>query len=271
MNWMNRFKVMPLLVLVAALSFGVRFGEFVTGVSSAPGVAQAKDPVVEEAKKQSEEKVALEKSGAKKSLKEISKEKFKEKFEDEAKEDSDKKSKEKNLEEEPRTVPVPEPHAKDGEEKMDWKDSVDSDLEFSAVKMELFDDLSKRRKDLEGRERELSVREALLKAAEQEIDQKYKELVSLRTEIQDLLVEQSEEEKSRVASLVKIYEGMKPKDAARIFNTLDMGVLLQVVSEMSERKSAPVIASMSPDRARNLTMMLMEQKSLPDLSDGFIQ
>ena len=56
-------------------------------------------------------------------------------------------------------------------------------------------------------------------------------------EIQDLLKQQSEEEKARIASLVKIYEGMKPKDAARIFNTLDTDILLDVVGKMSERKS----------------------------------
>lgn len=242
MSWMFRLKVMPLLVLVAALSFGVRFGEFVTGVSSAPGVAQAQNA---EAGKVEDNKSS----------------------EQEVKEESS----EETAEEKTEIIPVPEPHAKEEGEKIEWKDSVDSDLEFSAVKMELFEDLSARRKDLEGRERELAVREALLKAAEQEIDQKYKELISLRTELQELLVEQSEEEKNRIASLVKIYEGMKPKDAARIFNTLDLDILIQVVAQMSERKSAPIIASMNPDRARTLTMMLMEQKSLPDLSEGFVQ
>jgi flagellar motility protein MotE (MotC chaperone) len=151
------------------------------------------------------------------------------------------------------------------EEPAEWKDSGDTDFEFSEMRMELFEDLTRRRKALEAQEREMAVREALLKAAEKELDQKYKELVSLRTEIQDLLEEQTEEEKQRVASLVKIYEGMKPKDAARIFNTLDMDILLNVVSRMSERKSAPIIASMDPSRARALTIMLMEQKSLPTL------
>jgi len=151
-----------------------------------------------------------------------------------------------------------------------WRDAGDTDFESSSVRMELFDELKSRRKTLDEKARGLSVREALLKAAEQEIEQKYEELLSLRSEIQELLVEQNEEEKARVASLVKIYEGMKPKDAARIFNTLDLDVLLNVVSRMSERKSAPVIASMDPERARTLTIMLMEQKALPTLSDdGF--
>ena len=246
MNWMNKLKVMPLLVVVAALAFGVRFGEFVSGGPYSSGRAQAQSVTTAEEVAEVQDEAVEEQLG--------------------------------NIEIEPENaagpgaVPQPVFEAQTGEETVDWKDSTDSDLEFSEVRMELFEDLSARRQDLQNRERELSVREALLKAAEQEIDQKYKELVSLRSEIQDLLVEQSEEEQKRVASLVKIYEGMKPKDAARIFNTLDLDVLLQVVSQMSERKSAPIIASMTPDRARTLTMMLMEQKTLPNLSDdNFLQ
>lgn len=246
MIWMSRLKIMPLLIVVAALSFGVRFGEFVTGVSSAPGSAQAQAPIANE----------------------LSSEAAGNESEEEVSEGQVDNSQLPRVE-----VPKAAQEAEDIEagERIEWKDSTDSDIEFSEVRMELFEDLSARRKDLQGRERELAVREALLKAAEQEIDQKYKELISLRSEIQDLLVEQSEEEKARVESLVKIYEGMKPKDAARIFNTLDLDVLLQVVSKMSERKSAPIIASMVPDRARTLTMMLMEQKSLPNLSEDMTQ
>lgn len=240
LNFMARFKVMPLLIVIAALSFGVRFAEFATGVSSSPRPAQAQQALsdVEEA--------AME---------------------------------EKNL----GAPPVPKapiitndgaadldkPNM-EGSESVDWRDAADTDLEFSEVRMELFEDLTARRKKIEERERELSVREALLKAAEQELSQKYDELVSLRTEIKDLLVVQTEEEEKRTASLVKIYEGMKPKDAARIFNTLDLDVLLNVISKMSERKSAPILASMEPERARTVTIMLMEQKSLPTLSDDLL-
>lgn len=240
MKWLTRFKVMPLLIVVAALSFGVRFGEFVSGVSSNPGVAQAQP-----------DKSILKKPEAPKVGEQVADKEMTPSSEGEAAAADEKPA-----------VDLPD---------VDWKDSMDSEIEYSEVRMELFEDLSKRRQNLEGRERELAVREALLKAAEQEIDQKYKELVSLRSEIQDLLVEQTEEEKSRITSLVKIYEGMKPKDAARIFNTLDLDVLLNVVSEMSERKSAPIIASMNADRARTLTIMLMEQKSLPNLSEDLIQ
>ncbi|MEM6782034.1 MAG: flagellar protein FlbB [Pseudomonadota bacterium] len=147
-----------------------------------------------------------------------------------------------------------------------WRDYVDSEIEYSGVRAELFEDLSERRKDIEGKERELAMREALLQAAERELEQKFAELEGLRQEIESLLEKQSEEEEARIQSLVRIYEGMKAKDAARIFNTLETDVLLSVIGRMSERKSAPIIASMSPERARSITILLAEQKTLPDLS-----
>lgn len=243
MNWvfslLKKIRVLPVLVLFLALSFGLRFSEFVTGVPHSAGFAYAKEevaPAPSEKELSSEgEEVSATPLGHGEKTHESG---------------DEKESAEKGVE---------------------WKDSMDSDIEFSAAKMELFQDLSSRRDDLESRERELSMREALLRAAEQEIDQKYKELISLRGEIQALLQTQSEEEEKRIASLVKIYEGMKAKSAARIFDTLDLGVLLQVIGQMSERKSAPIIAAMKPERARTVTIMLAEQKQLPNMAGGVLR
>lgn len=147
----------------------------------------------------------------------------------------------------------------------DWKGADDLDDEYSEVRMELFEDLSKRRRDLDQKERDLQMREALLKATQAELEQKYQELTTIKTDIEELLNRQTEEEDKRITSLVKIYEGMKAKDAARIFDTLDMDVLLQVMTRMSERKTAPILAAMNGDKARNVTIMLAEQNKLPSL------
>ena len=151
------------------------------------------------------------------------------------------------------------------EEPPAWRDASDLDAEFSISHDEIFEDLKARRQNLEQRERALTTREALLKAAEQELDRKFQELSNLRGEIENLLTQQSEEETKRLDSLVKIYEGMKPKDAARIFDTLDLDVLVAVMGKMSERRLSPILASMNPERARTITIMLAEQKQLPEL------
>jgi flagellar motility protein MotE (MotC chaperone) len=56
---------------------------------------------------------------------------------------------------------------------------------------------------------------------------------------------------------------MKPKEAAEIFNKLEMDVLLGVAQRMKEGKVAPILASMQPDKARMLTQILAVQGQAP--------
>lgn len=124
----------------------------------------------------------------------------------------------------------------------------------------VLESLSERREKLDKLERELALKEKVLQATEARIDQKITELTSMSTELKELLVTYEKEEDAKISSLVKIYEAMKPKDAARIFNDLDMNILLMVVDRMSERRVAPVLAGMDPQKARNVTQQLADQQ-----------
>ncbi len=53
-----------------------------------------------------------------------------------------------------------------------------------------------------------------------------------------------------------MYETMKPKEAARVFDKLDLAVLVPVVNAMNPRKMAEVLAAMSPEAASKLTVEL---------------
>ena len=128
--------------------------------------------------------------------------------------------------------------------------------------MELLKELAKRREKLEKDKKDLSVREQVLKATENKIDQKVIDLKSLQSQLEDLMKQYEQKENSKILSLVKIYETMKPKDAAKIFNELEMPVLLKVVSNMKEVRVAPVIASMDAVKARELSIELSMQKPL---------
>lgn len=260
----EKLKIFPLLILVAMLAFSVRLAEVVGGVrtlSSGTAMAEETAPKPDDAalaapgeKKPAEEKAAEEKAAE-------------EKAEDKPKEEAKTETKDEAKKEEPKTA-----EKKDSKSKVPdtvWKDAADSDVDSaSSVKAEMFEDLAKRRDALDAREKELTTREALIKAAEQELDRKYQELDTIRGEIKTLLTQQSEEEKARITSLVKIYEGMKPAQAANIFNTLDLDILVEVMTQMSERKLAPVIAVMDPERARTVTIMMAQQKRLPELPES---
>lgn len=126
--------------------------------------------------------------------------------------------------------------------------------------MDLLKELAKRREKLEKDKKDLNVREQVLKATENKIDQKVVDLKLLQSQLEDLMKQYDQKENSKILSLVKIYETMKPKDAAKIFNELEMPVLLKVVSNMKEIRVAPVIASMDTVKARELSIELSRQK-----------
>jgi flagellar motility protein MotE (MotC chaperone) len=248
MNFTN-LKILPLLIFVAMVSFSVRFVEVALDVTSLSGGAMAAG-----AKKKEEDKKEESHGG------------------DEKKATSNVKT----VEDAPPPLEGPMDkdksgaldfeQAKDANGKpLDWQDSTALSLSDTEASKDLADDLAKRRADMDRRERELQSKEALLRAGQQELQRKFDELTALRSEIEKLLKTQSDQESTRITSLVKIYEGMKPADAARIFNTLDLDILVSVMSKMSERKLSPVLAAMDPERAKTVTIMLAEEKKLPEL------
>ena len=127
--------------------------------------------------------------------------------------------------------------------------------------------LGKRREQLEQRERNLDQREKLLQAAEKKVDEKVAEMETLRKEIETLLAKQTKMQDSRLAQLVKIYENMKPKDAANIFNEMQTDVLMGILDRMSERKIAPILAAMDTARARDISSRIAQQRALPKKLD----
>ncbi len=131
------------------------------------------------------------------------------------------------------------------------------------VDLELVRHLTERREELDGRARQLDQREALMVAAEKRLDQKLAELQGVRNEIQSLLKQIDDKQKAQLESLVRIYETMKPKDAARIFEALEMPVLLEVVERMKEAKTALILGAMDPIKAKDLTTALAERRRLP--------
>lgn len=133
----------------------------------------------------------------------------------------------------------------------------------SQTELDLLEGLSARRVALDEREQALDRREALLAVAEQRLAEKTTELEALRTQIEGMLGEVDVQREAQLASLVSIYENMRPADAATIFDGLDIDVLLNVLDRMREQKSAAILAGMNPERARQVTTELASRRQLP--------
>ena len=125
-------------------------------------------------------------------------------------------------------------------------------------------ELRQRRQELDARDATLATRESVLAAAEQKVSARVTELQSLQKKLEALEATRKEREDASWQGLVKLYEAMKPRDAATIFNDLELPVLLQVVDRMKEAKAAPVLAAMQPDKARDLTMKLAQMRTRRD-------
>ncbi|MBJ7577125.1 hypothetical protein JHC09_04415 [Devosia sp. MC532] len=133
--------------------------------------------------------------------------------------------------------------------------------------------LTERRTELHTYEQELAMRAALVEAAEKRIEERQQTLQSIETQISSLVEERKAMEEGQFGALVAMYGTMKPKDAAAIFDELDMEVLFRVAKMMTPRKMAPIMAAMTTARAQELTVRMAtdttepaEQMSVDDLA-----
>jgi flagellar motility protein MotE (MotC chaperone) len=125
---------------------------------------------------------------------------------------------------------------------------------ITAGERAVLESLQQRRQELEARSREIEVRDSLLKATEKRIEQRLQELKDSETRLTGAEKKRDEEEAGKFKSLVLMYENMKPKDAAKIFDRLNMQILVEVVNAMNPRKMSDVLGQMSPEVAEKLTV-----------------
>ncbi|MGO9050143.1 MAG: flagellar protein FlbB [Xanthobacteraceae bacterium] len=126
----------------------------------------------------------------------------------------------------------------------------------SAAERAILERLQERRQELEKRARELDIREGLIADAEKRVESKLMQVKEGQEQIATAVQKKDEAEAARFKGLVTMYETMKPRDAAKIFDRLDVNVLLQVASMMNPRAMSEILALMSPDRAEQLTVEL---------------
>ncbi|WP_375267730.1 MotE family protein [Phenylobacterium sp.] len=130
---------------------------------------------------------------------------------------------------------------------------------LSPAELQVLQSLGERRGQLDQREASLDTQLALMAAAETKLDAKVKALNDLKAQIEGLMGEAAEREDAEVARMVKVFEGMKPKDAAARMVVLDDAVRLPIASKMKERSLSAVLAAMPPVEAKKLTESLAKR------------
>lgn len=126
----------------------------------------------------------------------------------------------------------------------------------SLAERAILERLSERRGELDARAKDLDMRENLLKAAEKRLEGRINELKELEARVNTAMQTKTEGEATRFKNLVTMYEGMKAKDAAKIFDRLDMRVLIEVATQLNPRRMSDIMAQMTPEAAEKLTIEL---------------
>ncbi|MGF1455562.1 MAG: MotE family protein [Alphaproteobacteria bacterium] len=215
----ERLKILPMVALAALALFTVKAVDLWTGLQgSVIGISEARAGAAPAEKAQ-----PTDESGAEKANKD--------------------KAKPKTIEHTP------------GLGYAEFKDMRDPAL-ISESEVRVLESLSERRTQIDAREKELALKMTLLEATEKRVQQRIDDLKVMEGRIEALLEQRDEQAEAQIASLVKVYENMKAKDAARIFENLESNILLSVAGRMREQKIAAILAQMRPESAQALTVML---------------
>lgn len=135
---------------------------------------------------------------------------------------------------------------------------------LSPAERAILERLQERRQELEARARELDLRENLIKAAEKRLEARVAELKDAEARINAAMNKKDEAETARFKGIVTMYENMKPKEAAKIFDRLDLKVLIEVASQINPRRMSDILAQMSAEAAERLTVELARRASPAD-------
>jgi flagellar motility protein MotE (MotC chaperone) len=117
----------------------------------------------------------------------------------------------------------------------------------------VLESLNQRRQELEARARDLDMRESLLAAAEKRIEARLGELKDVEARLNAGARKHDDMEAAQFKGLVTMYENMRPKDAAKIFDRLDLKIQVDLVAQMNPRKMSDILGQMSPEAAERLT------------------
>jgi flagellar motility protein MotE (MotC chaperone) len=136
-------------------------------------------------------------------------------------------------------------------------------LQMSPEEIGELQQLAERRMELDKRAAQLSERDVLMQAAEKRIDEKIAKLQTIEKKIESDVKAKDDQEDARLQSLAHMYEQMKPTEAARILEQLDVPIIITMLSHMREMKAAPILATMDPSKAKSVTLALAEQHDPP--------
>ena len=89
----------------------------------------------------------------------------------------------------------------------------------------------------------------------------------MKGSIEELLARVEASQTDDLNRLIEFYKNMKPADAARIMDDMDIETTIMIMGTMNPRTAAPILAKVSPVRARAISKIILERSQLPGDQD----
>lgn len=125
--------------------------------------------------------------------------------------------------------------------------------EWSETEVNHLQKLVQRKEQLDAREAELGRLESELTAQREELEKKLKSMDETRTGISNMLQERSTQDAEKVETLVQVYSNMKPSNAAKVLETLDEDLAVEIIGRMKKKNAAEVLNLMKPEKAQSFS------------------
>ena len=112
---------------------------------------------------------------------------------------------------------------------------------------------------VETRMLELEAREAALRVLEEDILEKIEELKKLREAAVAAILPEEQEQAEQLQTLIKFYQAMKPKNAARLLEKLPPRLAARLLGAMQSRTAGKILNVMNTDRAVVISKLMAER------------
>ncbi|MBY0452109.1 MAG: hypothetical protein K2P92_03670, partial [Bdellovibrionaceae bacterium] len=110
--------------------------------------------------------------------------------------------------------------------------------------------LADRKKELDKREEELNKMAVQIEKQKAEITAKLAQLEEVRQKISAKLEDRIKADDGKVEVLVQMYTNMKPSQAAKVFETLDEDLVIEILSRMKKKSAADILNLIKPEKAQ---------------------
>lgn len=96
------------------------------------------------------------------------------------------------------------------------------------------------------------------KPEEKKEETKSKDVKVSQKEIEAQIKAREEAEKKRISKLARIYQNMKPEEAAKALNEVNLDTVVLILQKMDEATAGQIIAKMDPSKAGRITQMMFD-------------